>query len=213
MTKIAVVDCGMGNLRSVHRALEHVAPEARVVVTHRAEDIRHSDCVVLPGQGSMRAWIDTLDEHALREVIDTAVRTRPVLGICLGLQVLYEFSEEGGGTNGLGLCAGTVRHFETLIPAIPRPLKIPHMGWNNVRQVKPHFIWNEIPESARFYFVHSYFVASESGHETVGETEYGDVFTSAAAFGNVFAVQFHPEKSQRSGLRLLSNFVRWNGQS
>ena len=203
----------MGNLRSVHRALEQVAREARIVVTNRAEDVRLSDCVVLPGQGAMSAWIDNLDEHALRDVINTAVRTRPVLGICLGLQVLYEFSEEGGGTHGLGLCAGTVRHFEALIPTMSRPLKIPHMGWNNVRQVKPHFMWTDIPERARFYFVHSYFVASKTGHETVGQTEYGDVFTSAAAFDNVFAVQFHPEKSQRVGLRLLRNFLRWNGQS
>ncbi len=209
MSSIAVVDCGVGNLRSVSRALEHVAPRHRVVVTDKAADLVRADRVVLPGQGAMGSWMEALNRCGLREPVLQAIATRPVLGVCLGLQALYEASDEDGGIAGFGSLRGSVRHFSERI--LGGVLKIPHMGWNKVVQTRPHPLWAGIEPDAPFYFVHSYFVDSTSGAETVGETDYGTVFTSAAAFDNVFAVQFHPEKSQRAGLTLLRNFLNWDG--
>ncbi len=209
MSSIAVVDCGVGNLRSVSRALQHVAPRHRVVVTDKAADLDRADRVVLPGQGAMGSWMEALDRSGLRESVLQAIATRPVLGVCLGLQALYEASDEDGGIAGFGSLRGSVRHFSERI--LGGVLKIPHMGWNKVVQTRPHPLWAGIEPDAPFYFVHSYFVDSTSGAETVGETDYGTVFTSAAAFDNVFAVQFHPEKSQRAGLTLLRNFLNWDG--
>ena len=209
MSSIAVVDCGVGNLRSVSRALQHVAPRHRVVVTDKAADLDRADRVVLPGQGAMGSWMEALDRSGLRESVLQAIATRPVLGVCLGLQALYEASDEDGGIAGFGSLRGSVRHFSERI--LGGVLKIPHMGWNKVVQTRTHPLWAGIEPDAHFYFVHSYFVDSTSGAETVGETDYGTVFTSAAAFDNVFAVQFHPEKSQRAGLTLLRNFLNWDG--
>ncbi|MDH3380913.1 MAG: imidazole glycerol phosphate synthase subunit HisH [Gammaproteobacteria bacterium] len=208
MGSIAVVDCGVGNLRSMSRALEHVAPRHHVVVTDRAADLDRADRVVLPGQGAMGTWMGALDRFGLRGSVLRAIATRPVLGVCLGLQALYEASDEDGGIAGFGSLCGSVRHFSDRIPS--GALKIPHMGWNKVIQTRPHPLWAGIEPDAHFYFVHSYFVDSATDAETVGETEYGTVFTSAAAFDNVFAVQFHPEKSQRAGLTLLRNFLSWD---
>ena len=208
MSSIAVVDCGVGNLRSVSRALQHVAPRHRVVVTDKAADLDRADRVVLPGQGAMGSWMEALDRSDLRESVLRAISTRPVLGVCLGLQALYEASDEDGGIAGFGSLRGSVRHFSERI--LSGVLKIPHMGWNKVVQTRTHPLWAGIEPDAHFYFVHSYFVDSTSGAETVGETDYGTVFTSAAAFDNVFAVQFHPEKSQRAGLTLLRNFLHWD---
>jgi len=209
MSSIVVVDCGVGNLRSVSRALQHVAPHQRVIVTDKAADLDRADRVVLPGQGAMGSWMEALDRSGLREAVIQAIATRPVLGVCLGLQALYGSSDEDGGIVGFGLLRGSVRHFSERISS--GALKIPHMGWNKVVQTRPHPLWEGIEPDAHFFFVHSYFVDSASGAETVGETDYGTVFTSAAAFDNVFAVQFHPEKSQRAGLTLLRNFLNWDG--
>ena len=212
MKHIAVID--MGNLHSVRKALERVAHSTRVVVTSDPEEIRRSDSVVFPGQGEMGRCLAALDSHGLREVLLEAVRKKPFLGICLGLEALFEFSEEGGGIPGLGLFPGRVRLFppERMHEAASgRVLKVPHMGWNQVRQLRAHALWRGIPQDARFYFVHSYYVECADARYATGSTDYGVTFTSAAARGNVFALQCHPEKSAHTGLQLLRNFVNWDG--
>jgi glutamine amidotransferase len=207
---IAVVDYGMGNLRSVSKALEHVAPGAILKVTSSAADLRLAGRVVVPGQGAMPDCMRELRARGLAEAVVEAARTKPFLGICIGLQMLFEFSEEGG-VEGLGILPGTVRRFPaTLGEEQGLRLKIPHMGWNEVRQEQPHPLWNGIPDTSRFYFVHSYYV-EESGEAIVsGRCDYGMPFTAAVARDNMFAVQFHPEKSQAAGLQLLRNFVDWH---
>jgi glutamine amidotransferase len=211
--RVAVIDFGSGNLRSVSKATERVAPGAEVMVTSEAALIDSADRVIFPGQGAIGACMAAMDALHLRSSLTNALRNKPVLGICLGLQVLYTASEEDGGTAGLGFFDGQVRHFESggagSTGAAAR--KIPHMGWNNVHQSRDHPLWRNIPEGARFYFVHSYCAISASGQEACGTTDYGVTFVSAAARDNVFAVQFHPEKSQNHGLSLLRNFVEWNG--
>lgn len=212
MATIAVVDYGMGNLRSVARALEHVvSADARVRVTDRADVITAADRVVFPGQGAARDCMRAIDEHGLREPLLEAARTRPFLGMCMGLQVLLARSEENGGTDCLGLFPGEVRRFAPGLsdPASSMRLKVPHMGWNGVRQVVAHPLWAGIDDGAPFYFVHSYYADPESNDLVAGITGYGHEFTSVLAHENVFACQFHPEKSSRDGLRLLSNFVEW----
>lgn len=211
MTSVVVVDFGTGNLRSVAKALEHVAPSTRVSVSSDPAVIRAAGRVVLPGQGAIGTWMAALREPRLREAVDDVMLSRPVLGICLGLQALYQYSEEDGGTACLGVLRGRVRHFGVARDRSGALLKIPHMGWNTVTQTRPHRLWHAIENDARFYFVHSYYAVGEDPDEIAAETDYGVTFTSAAARGNVFAVQFHPEKSQRSGLTLLSNFLRWDG--
>ena len=214
MNTVAVIDYGMGNLRSVCKAIEHVAPKARVQLTASAADIRAASRVVFPGQGAIGGCMAALERGNLRESLLDAMKTKPFLGICLGLQALYDFSEEGGGTPCLSLLAGAVKRFpmeKMTEPATGLPLKVPHMGWNQVRQTGAHPLWNGIPQDTRFYFVHSYYADSAETGDIAGETEYGLRFTSAAAHANIFAVQFHPEKSQRGGLRLLENFVSWDG--
>jgi len=214
MNTVAVIDYGMGNLRSVCKAIEHVAPKARVQLTASAGDIRAASHVVFPGQGAIGGCMAALERDKLRESLFEAMRIKPFLGICLGLQALYDFSEEGGGTPCLSLLAGAVKRFpaeKMTDPTTGLPRKVPHMGWNQVRQTGAHPLWKGIPQDTRFYFVHSYYADSADAVDIAGETEYGLRFTSAAAHANIFAVQFHPEKSQRGGLRLLENFVSWNG--
>jgi len=214
MNTVAVIDYGMGNLRSVCKAIEHVSPRARVVLTASPPDIRRADRVVFPGQGAIGGCMAALDSNSLREVLLDAMKTKPFLGICLGLEALYDFSEEGGGTSCLGLLAGAVKRFPSdkmTDRTTGLPLKVPHMGWNQVRQTKPHPLWKGIPQDTRFYFVHSYYAESTDPLQVTGETEYAVRFTSAATRANIFAVQFHPEKSQRSGLQLLDNFMSWDG--
>ncbi len=208
--KIAVVDYGMGNLRSVSKAIEHVAPQAEVLVSSDAADICAAQRVVVPGQGAMPDCMRELDARGLRGAVIEAARTRPFLGICIGLQMLFESSQEGGA-QGLGVLPGTVRRFAEPLAdrATGTRLKVPHMGWNEVRQAAPHALWDGIADGARFYFVHSYFVAEADPTLRSGSTDYGLPFTCAVARDNIFAVQFHPEKSQSAGLQLLSNFVRW----
>jgi glutamine amidotransferase len=209
--RIAVIDYGMGNLRSVSKAIEHVArPEDQVVVTDETSLILSSDRVVFPGQGAARDCMVAIGTHHVRQAILEAARSKPFLGICMGLQVLMEHSEENQGTELLGVYPGRVRRFASDMPGQGgMALKIPHMGWNRVRPTHPHPLWEGIEPGARFYFVHSYYVDPEDASLPATTTDYGIEFTSAIAQANVFAVQFHPEKSAEAGLRLLRNFVSW----
>jgi len=214
MNTVAVIDYGMGNLRSVCKAIEHVAPRTRVQLTTATAEIRTAARVVFPGQGAIGACMTALEGNGLRDSLLEAMKTKPFLGICLGLQALYDFSEEGGGTPGLSLLAGAVKRFpveKMTEKDTGLRLKVPHMGWNEVHQTGAHPMWHGIPQDTRFYFVHSYFADSADPRDVAGETTYALRFTSAAARANIFAVQFHPEKSQRGGLRLLENFMSWDG--
>ena len=212
MTDIAVIDYGMGNLRSVSKALEHVAPGKTVVVTSDRAQIRAAERVVFPGQGAMPDCMRELDARDLREVVIEAAASKPFLGICIGLQLLFEHSEEGNAA-GLGIIPGQVKRFAAadMHDTHGGKLKVPHMGWNQVHQTQAHPLWQGIADGARFYYVHSYYVALEDAALAAGYSEYPTAFTSAVARDNIFAVQFHPEKSQHDGLQLLSNFVQWNG--
>ncbi len=216
MSTVAVIDYGMGNLRSVCKALEHVAPAVKVLLTSDAAELKRADRVVFPGQGAIGGCVHALEARGLRDALLSALQSKPFLGICLGLQALYEHSEEGGGTPGLGLLAGRVPLFpadQMRDPATGQALKVPHMGWNQVQQTRAHPLWRDIPQNARFYFVHSYYADTSVRSQVAGVTEYGVRFTSAAAKRNIFAVQFHPEKSQKAGLQLLENFLAWDGRS
>ena len=214
MTSIAIVDYGMGNYHSVERALRHAAPEAEIRLCRVAAEIDAADRVVFPGQGAMADCIRTLDEAGLREAVMRAVNNKPLLGVCVGEQMLFERSEEGN-TESLGVFKGVVRRFHG--PAFDvnadingsGRLKVPHMGWNAVRHTREHPLWAGIPEGAPFYFVHSYYAVPDDPTITVGTADYGGPFTCAVASENIFAVQFHPEKSASHGLRLYRNFVDW----
>ena len=207
---IAVIDYGMGNLRSVSKALEHVAPGAEVRVTSDAAVVMRAERVVFPGQGAMPDCMRELDAMGLRAAVLEAARTKPFLGICIGLQMLFERSEEGD-TPGLGVFAGSVKRFPAaaMQGAHGARLKVPHMGWNQVTQVGPHALWHGIADGNRYYFVHSYYVEPAKPQLAAGRSTYGIPFTAAVAQDNIFAVQFHPEKSQAAGLALLANFVSW----
>ena len=211
MNTVAIVDYGMGNLRSVAKAIEHVAPGRTVLVTADPSVVAQADRVVVPGQGAMPDCMRELKARGLGAAVRQAAAEKPFLGICIGLQMLFEHSEEGD-VAGLGLFSGQVRRFpaEAMHDAAGARLKVPHMGWNAVRQAEPHPLWQGIADGARFYFVHSYYVEPATPDTIAGSTEYGIVFTSAVARNNVFAVQFHPEKSARAGLALLGNFMTWN---
>ena len=211
---IAVVDYGMGNLRSVSKAVEHVASGKSVVVTSDPEVIQQAERVVFPGQGAMPDCMRELDARNLREVIIEAAKNKPFLGICIGMQLLFDHSEEGD-TQGLGLLKGNVKRFaEKLVDNSGDKLKVPHMGWNQVfqttnHQKQAHLLWADIEDATRFYHVHSYYAAPLDSAVTAGETEYPSRFTSAVARDNIFATQFHVEKSAQAGLQLLANFVNW----
>ena len=200
-----MVDYGMGNLLSVSKALEHVAPEHQVLVTADPDAIAAADRVVVPGQGAMPDCMRQLTESGAREAVVAATRSKPFLGLCIGLQMLFERGEEGD-TPGLGLLPGRVPRFAG---RAMEGLQVPHMGWNEVMQQRSHPLWSGIPDRTRFYFVHSYYAAPRDAALTAATCIYGVPFTCAIARDNIFAVQFHPEKSQSAGLQLLSNFVRW----
>lgn len=214
---IAVVDYGMGNLRSVSKALEHVAPTQLVKVTSDASEIEQATRVVFPGQGAMPDCVRELTEKGLKEAVIKAAKQKPFLGICIGLQMLFTHSEEGN-VDGLNLFAGRVKRFDAnkMVGQNGEKLKVPHMGWNRVKQAangQAHPLWSEIPDGERFYYVHSYYVAPEDASLAVGTTDYPETFTGAIAHKNVFASQFHPEKSARYGLQLLRNFSTWQPDS
>ena len=214
---IAIVDYGMGNLRSVYQAFHHVAPDANVVIAHTPEEIISAERVVLPGQGAMPDCMKHLEESGLLEALIDAAKNKPLLGVCVGEQMLFDQSAEvrananTAWTPCLGLIPGEVRRFELAGKLQPdgSAYKVPHMGWNQVRQDRQHPIWDGIPDLTSFYFVHSYYVVPQRKEDIAGSTEYGDWFTSAVARDNIFATQFHPEKSAEYGLKLYKNFVSW----
>lgn len=210
MTSVAIIDYGMGNLRSVAKAIEHVAPGHDVFITSDPARVAAAARVVFPGQGAMPDCMRELDLRGLRPAVLEAAANKPFLGICIGQQMLFEHSAEGN-VPGLGILPGEVIRFPEakMLAADGARLKVPHMGWNEVWQGSPHPIWSGIPDGERFYFVHSYFVAPANGGDAAAHTDYGVRFTSAVARANIFAVQFHPEKSAAAGLRLLANFVQW----
>jgi glutamine amidotransferase len=213
---IAIVDYGMGNLRSVAKAVEHVAPKDRVSVTSDAQEIQAADRVVFPGQGAMPDCMRYLRDAGLEEVVQRVAASKPLLAVCIGEQMLFQASEEARApaseTPGLGLFAGKVVRFRDaeLTRQEGGRLKVPHMGWNRVQQARAHPLWQGIPDQSWFYFVHSYYVAPADRAVVVGETTYGRIFTCVVARDNIFATQFHPEKSAAAGLRIYENFTRWN---
>jgi len=210
MEKIVIVDYSLGNLRSVSKAVEHVAADAEVVVTDDARAIHDAERVVFPGQGAARDCMAAISDHHVERAVREAAASKPFLGICMGLQVLMDHSEENGGTDLLGMMPGKVQRFSGDVKGVNGlPLKIPHMGWSQVEQSIDHPLWRGIADRSRFYFVHSYFVVPEESGLIAASTEYGERFTCAIARDNLFAVQFHPEKSADDGLQLLKNFVNW----
>ncbi|MDM8548075.1 imidazole glycerol phosphate synthase subunit HisH [Candidatus Venteria ishoeyi] len=213
MKTLAVIDYGMSNLHSVSRACEHVAGKNwKVQISSEADAVMAADKVVFPGQGAIGNCMHLLKTTGLDEGIRLSLESKPFFGICLGLQTLLTDSEESGGTAGFDYLAGTVRHFKRDLedPNTGEHLKIPHMGWNQVRHNNhDHPLWQDIPDNSRFYFVHSYYASLENSEFVAATTPYPQGFTSAIAKDNVFAVQFHPEKSQHVGLKLLENFLDW----
>lgn len=218
MKTVAIVDYGMGNLRSVSQAVQHVAKGLpwRVVVSNDAAEVASADRVVLPGQGAMPDCMRELDDSGLRASVLAGIESgKPLFGVCVGMQMLLERSEEGP-TDGLGLVRGEVRRFrldDRLQPDGSR-YKVPHMGWNGVSQCAPggkaHALWSGVPDGAAFYFVHSFYADPSDKNNIAGQTEYGVTFASAIARDNIFATQFHPEKSADAGLALYRNFLDWN---
>ncbi len=209
MVDVAVVDYGMGNLRSVEQALRHVVPYAEIIVTDDADAITRAKRVVFPGQGAMPDCMRELDARGLRAAVLDAARHKPFLGICIGLQMLFEHSEEGD-VAGLGILRGKVARFASdMQDAKGGKLKVPHMGWNQVHQ-GDHPLWQDIAQDSRFYFVHSYYVQPQDASLVQATSDYPRPFVCAVARDNLFAVQFHPEKSQAAGLKLLQNFMQWN---
>ncbi len=208
MQKIVVVDYGMGNLRSVAKAFEFVAHEhfadIDVSVSNSPQQVADADRVIFPGQGAMPDCMRYLRESGLEEAVRGAAAIKPFFGVCVGMQMLFDRSEEGD-TPGLGLFAGTVTRFR---PA-DATQKVPHMGWNTVTQTRAHPLWQDIADEERFYFVHSYFCEPTDGINTVATTDYAGPFAAAIARDNIFATQFHPEKSHRAGLTLYKNFLSW----
>ena len=210
---VAVVDYGMGNLRSVSQAVLHVARGSGVdvIVTARPEDVLAAERVVLPGQGAMPDCMRELRDSGMQAAVLHAAAHKPLMGVCVGMQMLLARSEEGP-TDGLGLIDGEVIRFrlEGQLQPDGSRFKVPQMGWNQVYQAQPHALWQGVPEGTYFYFVHSYYARPSDARHSVGETDYGTRFTSALARDNIFATQFHPEKSAEHGLALYRNFLHWN---
>lgn len=218
MNKIAVIDYGMGNLHSVAKALEHVGREldepVEVVVTADAKRIAGADRVIFPGVGAIRDCMAEILRLDVDQIVKDAIQSKPVLAICVGMQALMTSSEENGGVDCLGILEGEVCYFgDELRGEAGERLKVPHMGWNQVRQTVAHPLWRDVPDDSRFYFVHSYFVQTDKSSMVTGVTNYGKEFVATLSDKNIFATQFHPEKSQAVGLTLLRNFLQWDGAS
>lgn len=211
MNTIVVVDYGMGNLRSVYQALCAVAPDAKVLISGDVAVLRQAHRVVLPGQGAMPDCMRSLRESGLEEAVIEAAQKKPLFGVCVGEQMLFDESEEGD-TPGLGLLPGRVVRFrlEDQVQQDGSRFKVPQMGWNRVHHSRPHPLWAGVPDESYFYFVHSYYACPSRHEDMVGITKYGVSFTCAVAYQNIFATQFHPEKSAAMGLQLYKNFVSWN---
>lgn len=208
----AVIDYGMGNLHSAHGALQTVAPDTTVLVTSDPETIIKADHVVLPGVGAIRDCMAEIRAQGIDQVVAEVGKSKPLLGICVGLQAMMDRSEENGGVDCMGLFPGKVKFFGKDLKENGEHLKVPHMGWNQVQQVA-HPLWSGIADNSRFYFVHSFYVAAENASQIKGRGHYGVDFAAAMGEDNVFAVQFHPEKSHNAGLSLLRNFLKWDGQA
>lgn len=210
MTDIAIIDYGMGNLHSVSKAFEYVAPSASIIVTSDPDEVRKATRVVFPGQGAMPNCMKEMDARGLRDAVVESALNKPFLGICIGLQMLFEKSEEGD-VKCLGILPGQIRRFPnvSMIDTEGQKLKVPHMGWNQVCQSNNHPMWKGIAKDERFYFVHSYFVDASDQKTVSAQSSYSFPFACAVAKNNIFAVQFHPEKSDAAGLTLLKNFVQW----
>lgn len=216
MKTVAIIDYGMGNLHSVSKAVEHVAPDTRVLVTSDAGQIREADRVILPGVGAIRDCMAEIRRLGVDELVKEVSQDRPLLGICVGMQALMSRSEENGGVDCINLFPAEVRYFgddltEKSGHHAGDRLKVPHMGWNEVYQTQDHPVWHNIPDGERFYFVHSFYAEAEHNPDLAGRTHYGVDLAAAVARGNIFAAQFHPEKSHNAGLQLLKNFVAWTG--
>lgn len=213
MSTVAVIDYGMGNLHSVAKALEHAGTGQRVIVSADAGEILAADRVVLPGVGAIRDCIGEIKRLGLDEVVYEAVKSKPFLGVCVGMQALMEWSAENDGTDCLGVLPGRVEYFgeELRDPDSGEALKVPHMGWNQVHQEQSHPLWEGIAQDERFYFVHSYYVQPADESLLMASSRHGISIAAAVGRDNVFATQFHPEKSQQAGLRLYANFLRWDG--
>ncbi|BAZ92788.1 imidazole glycerol phosphate synthase subunit HisH [Thiohalobacter thiocyanaticus] len=212
MNSLAIIDYGMGNLHSIAKAVEHVGADTRIRISADPAHILDADRVIFPGVGAIGHCMEELRRTGLDDVIREVAVSRPLLGVCLGMQALMEHSAENGGTDCLGLIPGRVTRFPADMPdpLTGAALKVPHMGWNAVHH-SDHPLWQGIDQDERFYFVHSYYVTPARAEDRAGVCTYGIDFTSAVAHANLFAVQFHPEKSQHAGLQLLANFLRWDG--
>tara|TARA_B100000519_G_C14090468_1_gene366062 strand:+ start:75 stop:731 length:657 start_codon:yes stop_codon:yes gene_type:complete len=216
MNKVAVIDYGMGNLHSVAKAIEYtgarLGQRTEVVITSDAQHISRSDRVIFPGVGAIRDCMAEIRRLRIDRIIKQAISEKPVLAICVGMQALMLQSEENDGVKCLGLIKGRVKHFgDPLLDPHGKILKVPHMGWNQVRQTKSHPLWQDIPDKSRFYFVHSYYVEAEDLDQVAGVTNYSLDVVACLSEENIFAVQFHPEKSQEMGQTLLRNFLTWDG--
>jgi|TARA_B110000483_G_C18072390_1_gene494584 glutamine amidotransferase len=203
---IAIIDYGIGNLKSVHNAVSFISPKTKSIITSDPDVVARADKVIFPGQGAMPDCISQLETRGLKESVIEAAKQKPFLGICLGLQMLLEKSEEGD-VNGFGLLPGIVKRFQ---PNQNERIKIPHMGWNKVDVLNPHPMWNKISSASRFYFVHSFYAEVKDKSLVMATSSHGEKFTCAIAKDNIFAVQFHPEKSSELGLQLLNNFITWD---
>lgn len=211
MKTLAIIDYGMGNLHSVSKAVELVAPDTRVLVTADPAQIREADRVILPGVGAIRDCMAEILRLGVDDLVREVSADRPLLGICVGMQALMSRSEENGWVDCINLFPSEVRFFGNDLKESDARLKVPHMGWNEVYQTTDHPVWHNIPDGDRFYFVHSYYAEAEGNPDITGRTHYGVDLAAAVTRDNIFAVQFHPEKSHRAGLQLLKNFVQWTG--
>jgi imidazole glycerol-phosphate synthase subunit HisH len=211
-SSLAIIDYGMGNLHSVAKAVEKVAPATRIMVTDDEKLIRSADRIIFPGVGAIRDCMAEIKKRNLDVLIKDLCQQKPLLAVCVGMQALMTESEENGGVSCLNILPGKVKLFNGAPFKGEQKLKVPHMGWNRVEQKIKHPLWKGIEQNERCYFVHSYYVEAENSLQIAAQTEYGFKFCSALSQNNIFAVQFHPEKSHRAGLRLLENFSSWNGQ-